>query len=375
MTDARQAKDDNLALMREITGRARPQDAHIVEGIRSFLSKQHDLGGRLVDIVVDKTPRSSGASSGTVLFDARIKDKAGQSRTLPLVFRYDLGGAFFFQYDLIPQFAIMRALNGAGYPAPQALWLDRNGDIAGKPGLFMRRVDAPLPGGQPFAQGPLADAAPQDRRTMILNAVRCFARLHRLDPEAIGVEFLQRRGEGATFIERAIGWDGAELLHALPLGFGGDRQSYYEAVRSDLLQVRDHLLATMPRDRRPELVHGDPNLSNVMYRGTDIAAVLDWELSHLGLGEADLAYCMAGMAHFLLTLDPIPGIPSEDELIETYAAARGGVRDWEFCRLWGEWRLAIYQVMAFSRLPPEMQHLEEMYWRHSRGRLSQSIAL
>lgn len=69
------------------------------------------------------------------------------------------------------------------------------------------------------------------------------------------------------------------------------------------------------------------------------------------------------------------GVPDEAELIETYAAARGGIRDWEFCRLWSEWRLATYQVMAFSRLPRDMQHLEEMYWTHSRSRLAKSLPL
>jgi aminoglycoside phosphotransferase (APT) family kinase protein len=234
----------------------------------------------------------------------------------------------------------------------------------------MRRIDAPAPGGQPLAQGPLAEASAPDRHAMILNAVRCFAGLHRLDVVALPLGFLEKRGKGNTFIDRAIDWDNNELMHTLPAGFGGSRRSYYDSVRWDLERVRDHLLREQPRNRTPELAHGDTNLSNVMYRGTTVAALLDWELCHLGLGEADLAYNLAGTAHFLLGLDAPPGVPDEREIIAAYVEARGSLRDWDYCKLWGEWRLAVYQVMAFSRFPSSMQHIEEMYWANTKRRLS-----
>ncbi len=374
MTARDRAADDAMAAMREVTGRARPAAADFSGAIAGFLAKQTDIGGRLLGVTLDQTPRSSGASSGTVLLDASVATPKGVV-VLPLVFRYDLGGTFFFQYDLPAQFAVMRALEPTGFPAPRAVWLDSAGEIAGRPGLFMRRVDAPAPGGQPFAQGPLAQASAADRHAMIANAIRCFARLHKLDADALPLSVLQTRGKGDHYIARAVDWDFAELMHAVPPGFGGERRSYYDFVRADLLRVHDRLLASAPQDRVAELVHGDPNLSNVMYRGTNVAALLDWELCHLGLGEADLAYCMAGMAHFLLTLAPVPGVPSEQELLSLYEHARGPVRDWEFCRLWGEWRLGVYQVMAFSRLPPGMRDVEEMYWNNTRQRLSRLLPL
>lgn len=45
-------------------------------------------------------------------------------------------------------------------------------------------------------------------------------------------------------------------------------------------------------EARTSLVHGDYRIDNVIFRreSTDIEAVLDWELSTLGDGLADLAY-------------------------------------------------------------------------------------
>lgn len=210
---------------------------------------------------------------------------------------------------------------------------------------------------------------------MILNTVRTLTKLHTLSIETLDLGFLNHRGRGNHFIERALEWDSAELLHAIPPSFGGKRRSFYNDVRANLLKIHDVLLRAAPTRRQPQLAHGDTNLSNVMFRGTEVEALLDWELCHLGLGEADLAYCIAGIAHFLFRLPPLRGIPSEAEMIEAYRDKHEELLDWEFCRLWGEWRLAVYQSIAFSRLPPQMTELEEAYWSHARERLAQFVPL
>jgi len=324
---------------------------------------------------LDTARRASGASSGTQIFDVVLETPGLQTFRRSLVFRYDLGGTFFYQYDLIPQFKIMRALERKGIPAPKVLWLDADGEIAGRPGLFMARVDAPPPGGQPFAEGPIAAATPEQRHAMILSSVRCFADVHKVDTGDPSIEFLNSRGQGDHFIDRAIDWDTKELLHAIPPGFGGARASYYDGVRDVMLRVRDELLAQAPRSRKAELVHGDTNLSNVMFRGSDVAALLDWELCHFGLGEGDIGYCLAGMSHFLSTLPAMAGVPSDDEIVAAYRAARSRAQDVEYGRLWGEWRLGVYQVMAYSRFSEDLRHVEEMYWARIKAILSQFVRL
>jgi aminoglycoside phosphotransferase (APT) family kinase protein len=326
-------------------------------------------------VTLDETAMKSGASSGTQIFDIRLSGPTGVESSRRLVFRYDLGGAFFYQYDLPTQFRVMQALNAVGFPCPTVLWVDAEGDITGAPGLFMDFVDAPAPAAQPLAEGRLARAGPADRHAMILESVRTFARLHRLPASGADLAFLERRGRGHHFIDREIDWTTQELLRSVPEGFGGARRAYYDEARGALLTVRDQLLTHAPRSRAPELAHGDTNLSNFMYRGEKVIALLDWELCHLGLGEADLGYCIAGCDHFQLLLPPMAGLPSTDDMVEAYRAERGKLDDWDYCQLLGEWRLAVFQAMAFSRLPAEMTHLEETYWANSRARLRQFVSI
>lgn len=358
-----------------MTGRTQSVPRVTEDALARFLERQPDLGGRLVSIELDNSRRASGASSGTQIFYAVLETPHGETVRRPLVFRYDLGGTFFHQYDLIPQFKIMRALEPKGIPVPKTLWLDSEGEIAGRPGLFMAKVDAPPPGGQPFAEGPIATASPELRRAMILSSVRCIAGVHNVDTNDPSLAFLNLRGQGDHFIDRAVDWDTKELLHAIPPGFGGARVSYYDGVREVMLRVRDHLLERAPRSRAPELVHGDTNLSNVMFRGSDVAALLDWELCHFGIGEGDIGYCLAGMSHFLSTLPPMDGVPTDDEVVAAYRVARGRANDIEYGRLWGEWRLGVYQVMAYSRFSEDMRHIEEMYWARIKSILGQFVRL
>jgi aminoglycoside phosphotransferase (APT) family kinase protein len=375
-TGSIRAQDDEaLAAIRSVTSRTQGISRVTAEALARFLERQPDLGGRLVGIELDTSRRASGASSGTQLLDAILEAPGRGTVRRPLVFRYDLGGTFFFQYDLIAQFKVMRALDPMGIPVPKALWLDAEGEIAARPGLFMARVDAPAPGGQAFAEGPIAEASPELRHAMILSSVRCFADIHKVDAGDPSLAFLNQRGQGAHFIDRAVDWDTKELLHAIPPGFGGARVSYYDGVRDVMLRVRDHLLGHAPRARKPELVHGDTNLSNVMFHGSEVAALLDWELCHFGLGEGDLGYCFAGMSHFLSTLPPMEGVPSEEEIVAAYRAARGRVEDFEYGRLWGEWRLGVYQVMAYSRFSEDLRHIEEMYWARIKSILGQFVPL
>lgn len=352
--------------------RQRTEGAGLVteEALARFVGRQGDLGGKLIALRFDPAARKAGMSSGTNLFETDIRGGDGALRRRRFVFRYDLGGAFFYQYDLVAQFRIMRSLNRAGFPAPVALWLDAAGEVAGRPGLVMERIEAAAPSSAPFVEGPLMDASAAERREMLLGIMRLIGRLHALPVEELGLDILKTRGDGPHFIDREIDWITKELLHAVPSSADGERRAFYEEVRGTLLGVRDRLVRLAPRQRAPELTHGDPMVTNVMFAGTDIAALLDWELCHLGIGEQDVFYHLGGIAFWTLHLPPVAGIPSEDEMVAAYTAARGKFADADYARLLAEWRMASMTAMAHRRLPPELRHLEETYWDNCRKRLA-----
>lgn len=351
----------------------RTQGGFSVDALAAFLRRQPDLGGELTDVLLDTTPRKAGMSSGTQLFELGLKLPDGSMQRRRLVFRYDLGGAFFYQYDLVSQYRIMKALDGVAFPVPKPLWLDALGEIAGRPGLVMERVEAPAPSSAPFVEGPLMEADAPQRHAMILNVMRTVARLHTLPIERLDLAFLNQRGDGAHFIDREIDWITKELLHAVPESQDDERHAFYDGVRGLLLDIRDRLVRLAPRHRSAELTHGDPMVTNVMFRGADVAALLDWELCHFGIGEQDVFYCLGGIAFWTLFVDPIAGIPTEREMIEAYTAVRGKFEDGDYARLLAEWRMASMTAMAHRRLPADLRHLEETYWDNCRKRLTNLI--
>jgi aminoglycoside phosphotransferase (APT) family kinase protein len=48
------------------------------------------------------------------------------------------------------------------------------------------------------------------------------------------------------------------------------------------------LAAQIPVERRPTLVHGDYHYGNMLFRGSEVAAVLDWEIAQIGQPLLDL---------------------------------------------------------------------------------------
>jgi aminoglycoside phosphotransferase (APT) family kinase protein len=54
------------------------------------------------------------------------------------------------------------------------------------------------------------------------------------------------------------------------------------------------LAADTPAERAPTLVHGDYHLGNMLFRGPEVIAVLDWEIAELGQPLLDLG-CLCAM--------------------------------------------------------------------------------
>lgn len=201
--------------------------------------------------------------------------------------------------------ALVIAARAGGVKAPEVIGVLDDADGLGT-GYVMRRVIAEVAPAKI-----LADPPP----TLLADLGRELARIHALPLADI-----------PAAIPRM---DTAEALAALKarfVGYGGDRPVIALAIR----WCEEHLPA--PAD--PVLVHGDYRMGNVMVDADGLAAVLDWELAHLGDAHEDLAFGCMTVWRFGQLDKPAFGLGSLDDYFAAYERAGGGPVDRERFRFW-----------------------------------------
>uniref|UniRef100_UPI001BAE6FD3 phosphotransferase n=1 Tax=Nocardioides dongxiaopingii TaxID=2576036 RepID=UPI001BAE6FD3 len=113
--------------------------------------------------------------------------------------------------------------------------------------------------------------------------------------------------------------------------------------------LREHA----PARRDPVLVHGDLRLGNVVVDPDGLAALLDWELVHVGDPLEDLGWLCAKVWRFGAA-SPVGGLGSREDLLDGYAGVAGwrpGLDELRWWELWGTVRWGLMcGVMAERHL-------------------------
>jgi aminoglycoside phosphotransferase (APT) family kinase protein len=168
------------------------------------------------------------------------------------------------------EFRLISALHPQGFPVPQPVALCEDVSVIGATFYVMQLVD-----GRNFQDGTLPGVAPHLRREVYGSMMRTLAQLHALDPERIGLTDFGRPG---NYFERQVGrWT----------------KQYRASQTEDVVEIErliEWLPRTVPRQERISVIHGDYRIDNLIFDGSDVAAVLDWELATLGDPMADLSY-------------------------------------------------------------------------------------
>lgn len=180
---------------------------------------------------------------------------------------------------------------------------------------------------------------PAHLRVLSTDLAGVLARLHAVDPASVG---LADHGRPEGFLDRQVRRWGTQ----------------YARSRSrdlpDLDRLQDLLRRAVPTTVHVALLHGDFRLDNAIVRpgpdGLHVAAVLDWEMSTLGDACTDLG--LLGLYWQIGSLVPTAGATSAvvpgagyatfDELVDTYAKARGiAVPDLAWYSAFAAYKLAI----------------------------------
>jgi Phosphotransferase enzyme family len=88
-------------------------------------------------------------------------------------------------------------------------------------------------------------------------------------------------------------------------------------------ELEERLLRALPAARPPRLVHGDYHLGNLLFRGEEVVAILDWEIAELGQSPLDeAALCLVAIR--MPFGEPQPGVEAALPLEEMVALADAG---------------------------------------------------
>lgn len=205
--------------------------------------------------------------------------------------------------DVMRQGRIMAALHEAGLPAPAVPIICSDPIVDGRPFILMEHID-----GVRIEKAAL-QSKPVDIAT---SAIDVLHRLQRLPPgdTGIGAE------EPVTLQAEMMRW--AMLMQRAP-----------EELTTRAAQLGRLLAAQVPTERAPNLVHGDYHYGNMLFRGSSVVAVLDWEIAELGQPLLDLGCLCVMTIRRNFPNAPNPGGALQigiDELFRLYGVDAGEMR-------------------------------------------------
>jgi aminoglycoside phosphotransferase (APT) family kinase protein len=290
-------------------------------------------------------PSATGFSSDTLLFDLTWRE-GGTTHQEALVVRTEPRGTTVFpEYEIAKQYRVMETLRPAGIPLPRTFWLEEDASVLGAPFFVMGRVDGRIPTDSPpyHAGGWVTEISPEERAAIWWSGLETLAAIHRLDPAALGLDFVDTAAAGATPLARQL--------------------TYYRDFLAWALHGRPHPLCTQAlawlTDNQPAapepvgLCWGDARIGNMIFDGGRCVAVLDWEMVTLGNPEQDLAWYLFLDRHHSEGIDTprLPGFPSRAETVDRYARQIGRpVRHLHYYEVFAAFRFAVIMIRVGEQL-------------------------
>jgi aminoglycoside phosphotransferase (APT) family kinase protein len=224
--------------------------------------------------------------------------------------------------DLLPsahavdrEFRVMRTLSdNTEVPVARPLVLCQDATVIGTDFFVMEHVEGRI------LWNPTLPEVPRAERAAYYDAMNdTIARLHAVDPEAVG---LGDFGRPENYVGRQVARWSKQYLADEPAG---------RDPNMDLLTdwLPRHLPAHQPP---PAIVHGDFRIDNLIFHPTEprVIAIMDWELSTIGDPLADFAYHLMTYRMSSASVQGLRGcdlealgIPSEEAYVRAYCERRG----------------------------------------------------
>ena len=248
-------------------------------------------------------------------------------------------------HDMAREYRIILALGSTDVPVPGALGLCLDESVNERPFYVMDFVDGIVLRNPELAM----QLAPVARAKVSHCVANLLAKLHRLDPDAIGLGDLGRK---ENYIARQL------------RRWKGQLEQSQTTQRQGLFEIHAHLEKHIPQQLFTGIVHGDYRLDNCMVSPSgEVMAVLDWELCTLGDVLADLATLLVYWSEpeddfKVLETSPTiaPGFASREQMLADYiesfnqtGATPPQLPSIDYYLAFATWRLACILEGVYSR--------------------------
>jgi aminoglycoside phosphotransferase (APT) family kinase protein len=219
--------------------------------------------------------------------------------------------------SLVPmaeEFALISTAAQAGVPVPEPLAFEPDGGRFRSPGMLMGYVQGTSVAPRVLRRPEFQRA--RDRLTGQL--AEALARIHAIDPAMLNGVLPESAADPA--LGQIEEWEHHlnEIGEPLPV------------VELGLRWLRAHA----PEPAEPRLVHGDFRLGNFIVDEDGLAAVIDWELSHLGDPAEDIGWLGIRSWRFGNDDRAVAGLGDLDEFASAYEAVGGPPIDRNRVRYW-----------------------------------------
>jgi aminoglycoside phosphotransferase (APT) family kinase protein len=226
--------------------------------------------------------------------------------------RPPLGHVLATAHDMEREYRLLAALHPTDVPVPRPRVI-AGADVIGAPFYVMDFADGVVLREREDLEPFSGTAATQLAEAL----VDVLVRLHRVDPDAVGLGDL---GRPEGYLDRQLRRWERQLA------------SSHSRDLPDLVRLGERLAQRLPARQAAAIVHGDYRLDNVVVDPGDgrVVGVLDWEMATLGDPLTDVASTVVWWDGIRGLNSPVaavpgdvPGFPGSDTLIDAYSRQTG----------------------------------------------------
>lgn len=249
---------------------------------------------------------TGGASRTTWAFDARLQAESASAADPHRSLILRTGPPDDVHAGMELEAAVQQRAAAAGAPVPHILAADNSPAALGNPYLICDAI-----GGETIVRRIHRNLDEGGRERLLQQCAQALAAIHRADPDGVG------------------------LTESDPLTEWRDRLDEMGDTTATFEWAFRWLAAHRPPPSPRVLVHGDFRMGNLIVDESGLAAVLDWELVHIGEVYEDLAwFCIRAWRFGAPEQLGAGGLGSVESFLSAYESAAGEPADREAFRWW-----------------------------------------